>query len=277
MDLLKIGEMAKLNNVSVQTLRYYDNIDLLKPNYIDDETQYRYYTLSQSAELDLILFLSALDFSLNEIKTILNNPKQYDLIESELKDKAKQLQKEKRAIETKCLMINQFQDSYDCFKQNQDACDVRIEYFPERAVHTFQCDKNIYDMCMLEYEKNLRKFKLSLKEQGLGDHYFANVGSIMNKEDFINAHYQSHEMFIFTGMDYLSKNSKIIPAGHYAVSFCHLFENELEAIASLHAYLKEAQFEVIGDYICEVIYELPYAKPDQRNMFIRLQVPVKTK
>ena len=277
MDLLKIGEMAKLNNVSVQTLRYYDSIDLLKPNHIDAYTQYRYYTLSQSAELDLILFLSSLDFSLNEIKNILNNPNQYDMIESELKEKTKQLEKEKQAIEMKCYMISQFQDSYDCFKKNQDFCDVRIEYFPERAVHTYKTHQNIYDMCMLEYEENLRAFKLSLKEQGLGDHYFANVGSIMNKNDFIHSNFKSHEMFIFTGLDYLSKNSKIIQAGDYAISFCHLFENELDAIASLHAYLKDQQFEVIGDYICEVIYELPYAKPDQRNMFIRLQVPVKTK
>ncbi|UZM98234.1 MerR family DNA-binding transcriptional regulator [Lysinibacillus sp. MHQ-1] len=42
-----IGEVAKLSNLSVQTLRYYDQIDLFKPAYTDTYTNYRYYKDSQ--------------------------------------------------------------------------------------------------------------------------------------------------------------------------------------------------------------------------------------
>ena len=42
-DYLSITELAKLRKVSSETLRYYDRINLLKPEYIDPETRYRYY------------------------------------------------------------------------------------------------------------------------------------------------------------------------------------------------------------------------------------------
>ncbi|WP_434369237.1 MerR family DNA-binding transcriptional regulator [Peribacillus frigoritolerans] len=44
---LSIGEMAKLRGVTVDTLRHYDKIGLLKPFHIDPETGYRYYSISQ--------------------------------------------------------------------------------------------------------------------------------------------------------------------------------------------------------------------------------------
>ncbi len=42
-DMFLIGELAKLFNISTDTLRYYDKIGLLKPKY-DKDNGYRYYT-----------------------------------------------------------------------------------------------------------------------------------------------------------------------------------------------------------------------------------------
>jgi DNA-binding transcriptional MerR regulator len=41
--MIKIGDFARLSQVSVVTLRYYDEMDLLKPVRVDDFTGYRYY------------------------------------------------------------------------------------------------------------------------------------------------------------------------------------------------------------------------------------------
>jgi DNA-binding transcriptional MerR regulator len=59
MKKLSIGEMAKINHVSVQTLRYYDRIDLLKPIYVNEETNYRYYDIKQSAIVDMIQYMKS--------------------------------------------------------------------------------------------------------------------------------------------------------------------------------------------------------------------------
>lgn len=63
-----IGEVAKLTNVSIQTLRYYDQINLLKPHYVDSATNYRYYTDTQLYYLDLIKSLKYIGTSLEDIK-----------------------------------------------------------------------------------------------------------------------------------------------------------------------------------------------------------------
>ena len=47
-----IGEISRLHNLSIQTLRYYDKIGLLKPAYINKETNYRYYTIEQFVKID---------------------------------------------------------------------------------------------------------------------------------------------------------------------------------------------------------------------------------
>lgn len=63
-----IGEMAKLTNLSIQTLRYYDQIDLFKPSYVDKKSNYRYYKDSQLYYLDIIKSLKHIGTSLEEIK-----------------------------------------------------------------------------------------------------------------------------------------------------------------------------------------------------------------
>ncbi|MDD3362125.1 MAG: MerR family transcriptional regulator [Hespellia sp.] len=62
-----ISEMAKMSGVSVRTLHYYDEINLLKPSEVISETGYRYYDEDSLVKLQQILFYRELDFSLKEI------------------------------------------------------------------------------------------------------------------------------------------------------------------------------------------------------------------
>ena len=47
-ELLSIGDMAKINHITVNTLRLYDKWGLLKPAYINHETNYRYYDIKRT-------------------------------------------------------------------------------------------------------------------------------------------------------------------------------------------------------------------------------------
>ena len=69
--MIKIGEFSKLVQVSVPTLRYYDEIGLLKPVEVDRFTGYRYYSASQLPRLHRILVLKGLGFSLEQIGEVL--------------------------------------------------------------------------------------------------------------------------------------------------------------------------------------------------------------
>lgn len=71
MSNFSIGEMSKLNNISIQTLRYYDKIGLLKPKVISEKSQYRYYSIEQFFQMDVIKYYKTLGLSLNEIKKLM--------------------------------------------------------------------------------------------------------------------------------------------------------------------------------------------------------------
>ncbi len=69
--MFKIGEFSKLAQVPVPTLRYYDQMGLLKPLEVDRFTGYRYYSASQLPLLHRILVLRGLGFSLEQISAAL--------------------------------------------------------------------------------------------------------------------------------------------------------------------------------------------------------------
>lgn len=70
--MLKIGEFSQLGHVSIRMLRHYDDIGLLRPKKIDQESGYRYYSVRQLEQLHTILLLKELKFSLQEIKELLS-------------------------------------------------------------------------------------------------------------------------------------------------------------------------------------------------------------
>ena len=69
--MIKIGDFARLSQVSVVTLRYYDEMDLLKPVHVDAFSGYRFYSADQLPRLNRILALKDLGFSLEQIRLML--------------------------------------------------------------------------------------------------------------------------------------------------------------------------------------------------------------
>ena len=56
-ELFSIGELSHYQNISKQTLIFYDKTGLFKPAYVDPQNGYRYYSAAQLDELDTILIL----------------------------------------------------------------------------------------------------------------------------------------------------------------------------------------------------------------------------
>ena len=88
--MYKIGELSKLCNISVKTLRYYDAEGLLVPDHIDKFTGYRYYSASKLSECYRIIALKELGFSLEAIRTQLSADSD-DVIASALDAKLEEL------------------------------------------------------------------------------------------------------------------------------------------------------------------------------------------
>lgn len=96
-----VNKLAKMSGVSTRTLRYYDEIDLLKPEKIRSNG-YRVYGIKQVDILQQILFYRELGFCLEDIKKIIKseNFNKKDALEKHLEA----LIKRKEQIET--LIVN---------------------------------------------------------------------------------------------------------------------------------------------------------------------------
>lgn len=113
-----IGEVAKLANLSVQTLRYYDQIDLFKPTYTDKASNYRYYKDEQIFYLDIIKSLKYIGISLEEIKkALLLTPEELLVF----------LEKQEQRIEEKITRLNEVKFTLlKTKKQTQEQIDIPI-------------------------------------------------------------------------------------------------------------------------------------------------------
>jgi DNA-binding transcriptional MerR regulator len=83
--MFSIGEFSRLGKVTVDALRHYDALDLLKPAKVDPFTGYRYYSARQLTALNHILALKELGFSLEEIARILQEHPTTDELRGMLK------------------------------------------------------------------------------------------------------------------------------------------------------------------------------------------------
>jgi DNA-binding transcriptional MerR regulator len=70
--MFTIGEFARLGGISIRMLRHYDDIGLLRPARVDPATGYRGYTIGQLRELNRIMALRGLGFSLAQIRQLLS-------------------------------------------------------------------------------------------------------------------------------------------------------------------------------------------------------------
>lgn len=84
--MYRIGDFSILKGVTIKTLRYYDSIDLFKPEVVDMYTGYRYYSDKQLDDFDVVTKYKNLGFSLEKIKELLKTEKEEDFIREKIKE-----------------------------------------------------------------------------------------------------------------------------------------------------------------------------------------------
>jgi len=92
--VIKIGDFARLCEVSIPTIRYYDEVGLLKPLSVESTSGYRYYSVSQMPRLNRILALKDLGFTLQQIEGVLNGGPTLDELQGMLKLKQAEVEQQ---------------------------------------------------------------------------------------------------------------------------------------------------------------------------------------
>lgn len=71
--MFSIGEFSRITGLSIKTIRFYHEKEILTPFCVDNSSGYRYYDHSNVEKARIITYFRNMEFSLNEIKEILDN------------------------------------------------------------------------------------------------------------------------------------------------------------------------------------------------------------
>ena len=169
-NLLTIGDVSKKTGCSIKSLRYYDSIGLLKPIYVDPNTNYRYYNFEQTKIVEIIQLCILLDIPLKDVKELtIKNDNTMDY--SNLIEYGRKITKEK---------IIKLQNNLDFLDTLKDEIE-RLNSYDNDEEKSFHIDeKYYYVMPIFEDEMNDTYYN----ENILLKHDY---GIIMNiKDDDIN-------------------------------------------------------------------------------------------
>lgn len=138
--MFKIGEFSKLAQVSIRMLRYYDELGLLRPAYIDKSTKYRLYDASQLEPIQKITLLRDLGFKVEEIGDALNN---WDssfirsIFAAKQEEIACNIERERRKLDRIQFALEELSATPD-----QLTYEIRVKPVPE---YTILCLRNVVD------------------------------------------------------------------------------------------------------------------------------------
>lgn len=274
-NLLSIGKMAEMNQVTVPTLRLYDQLGLLKPRHVDGQTGYRYYDINQNARLDMIAYMKELGMSLREIQGVLE-AEDIALIEQILARKNEQIHEQMRALRLRHNAVERAIASIERYRKSPATGTIALEYIDRRYVWGIPCPENFYEKDIASYEQALMDLRRALLKKNCPQIHSYNTGTSITRENFAQGRFVADRVFIFTDQQAQAcgLTASVVDRGMYACIYLDHYDDEIACAGKLLAFCRNNGYRVAGDYLCEVLTEFNVFDGDQRSMFLRLQVPV---
>lgn len=269
-DLFTIGEVSKLFNINIKTLRYYDEINLFKPIFIDENNSYRYYSTEQFEQLNTIMYLRALGMSLSTISFHLNKRSVDNIMElleqqkEVTRKKIKELKNIERKIENRLNQIN-YSRQYDKLGVIQE-----VE-FSERTI-----------LLLKQKIKSNKDLELSIRDlENKADKrssiFNGTVGVSISADNLKSRIFEEYDsIFLFTeGESYNGKLIKVLPSGIYiTIRFNGTHKDSYEYYSRILKYIEDNGYDVIDDSIEMTLID--FALTNEKTEFItEIQILVK--
>lgn len=263
-----IGEMAKLHNVSTQTLRYYDKIGLFKPQHIDEENQYRYYDVEQFPMLDSILFFKKLGVSLEEIKAYFHDRDLNKMVDL-LKEHEKILKKEINILNRHLKNVREKINIVEYYRDNNNLYTCSFREIESRKVVSYNL-KNGGNSVNFEY--GLKELYKKVKY----DNYIFNsrICSIISKENILNRNYKYLDAvgLLVENANIKEDYIKVLKKGTYA-TITYTGDDEEKYFNKLMQFIKDNNYNINGDGVMITIIDITFS--DYSDEYIKeMQIPV---
>lgn len=267
---LKIGEFSKMMQVTVKTLRYYEQKGLLLPYEVDEWTGYRYYSIEQMQRLNIIRGLQQQGFTLEEIKELLEDGEQMPSID-QLTQKIEETEHQLQLLIKRRSQLLKWLDSH---KQIKTMEQISIQSLPEIIVASHREIIPNYDalgaLCVNKIGPEMQRLGCKCPPPG----YCFTIEH--NKE------YRSTDLDIeyCEQVEEMGKDSNIIqfkhlPAVEKALCIKHLggYERFHESFAEAFRYMEEKGYKPIGHTrICYI--DGVWNKDNPEQWLSIIQIPI---
>lgn len=269
-ELFQIGEIARLFHISVGTLRHYEKIGLLQPEYIDIHTGYRYYSTQQFECLNTIRYLRVLDTPLEQISVFLNN-KNIDSIRQVLENQKLEISKKMNELEIIEKKIdNRLLQLESAVASEFDI--IKIVNIPTKRIVWIRNSLSIKNHLDLEF--SIRQLEL---HQNKALVFLGKVGVGISKEHLENGEYETYDR-VFLILDeedtYNGEITEIPENTSVVIRYCGSHKDAPKQYAKLVKYICENGFEVAG--FSSEITMIDYAYTNDIDKFVtEIQIPIK--
>lgn len=210
-QMFTIGEIAKLFDLNAKTLRYYDQENLVKPEYTDPENGYRYYSTAQFERLNTIKYLRALDMPLGKIKRFFEN-RDIDQMIGILKEQQEEVtQKKQQLLQIEHKINSRLEQLMDAAKTQYDC--IKEIALKERRIAVLNAGIPATD----DLEYPLRQ--LERKSQLKAAMFLGKVGISISREHLLSRSFGefSSVFVILEAADSYEGETELLPQGIYAV------------------------------------------------------------
>lgn len=240
-----IGQMSKLHNISVQTLRHYDKLDLLKPSYTNSSSGYRYYSTRDFLTMDLIKQCKDMGLSLEEIKDVIDNYTSLESISDILANQRKIVDNKIKELESIKYKINSLEDKI------RTALDININqvFIKENEERKFLKYKYI-ERYTEEFEMSLRAILLDVEENYRDSNteivFTTSYEAIKNANQVL---YKNVMIHVEDELDYNKDNLVTLPKGKYlTLYFDDKYSKAYNYYSLLIEYINKHNIKIKGDF-----------------------------
>lgn len=233
-EMYSIGEIAKLMGLSVQTIRYYSNIGLITPCFVNPETGYRFYDAKSFSPLDRAKYFQKLGFTLAEVKEMYEK-NDVGYVIDRLNVHAKQMEE---SIRRQQLLLDEliWYSKVFSHKTSENILNKPyIRYFPARfafAVNRFPGESPARGNARLYLKKNGNAFrKLEYRRQNMilynSDEFFSGELSPFKYGFYLRElpNFESNYFLTFQAGYYICFQTRVLTGDWTSDIFCHFFKN----------------------------------------------------
>ncbi|MBP2654757.1 MAG: transcriptional regulator, MerR family [Firmicutes bacterium] len=280
--MFRIGDFSKIAKVSIRMLRHYDQIGLLKPAYIEATSGYRSYSINQLPQLNRIIFLKDIGFSLNEISELIDDNISLEEMKRMLLKRQKDLENE---ISMAQLNLSSVMERLRTIENEREIplYDITVKSAESYSVAAFRnIVPHVREMCIYCYNmysklyEELNKLKISTIGPEITFYYNEEYSetdldmevSIVIAGNLVEIDKIKESELTFKKISSQEKVASLIYSGSY--------EGVEGAIIELLKWIGSNNWEVMGE-LREIHFSGP-AHVDgivQEHAVIELQIPIK--